>query len=79
MPASWLASLTAREHEVVALLARGLTDRQVARQLMVGESTIKKHGENARRKAGAANRSQLVAEWARSSTPRHGSGRNATP
>lgn len=35
--------LTAREREVVELVARGLADRHVARQLRVSESTVQDH------------------------------------
>ena len=45
--------LTRREHEVLALLARGLTDRQVAEALVVARKTVEKHVGAVLRKTGA--------------------------
>jgi DNA-binding CsgD family transcriptional regulator len=55
--------LTAREREVSALVAQGLTNRVIAEQLVVSERTVEKHVKNAVGKLGFASRTQL-AVWA---------------
>jgi DNA-binding CsgD family transcriptional regulator len=55
--------LTAREREVVALLADGLTNRQIAAQLVITERTVAAHVEHILAKLGFASRHQ-VAVWA---------------
>jgi predicted ATPase/DNA-binding NarL/FixJ family response regulator len=58
-----VSSLTRREREVAALVARGLTYRQIAEELVIAERTADTHVANILRKLGLANRSQLAA-WA---------------
>jgi two-component system, NarL family, response regulator DevR len=53
---------TGRELEVLREVARGLTSREIAHELVVGESTIKSHVQSLMRKLNAANRAELVAE-----------------
>ena len=58
--------LTEREMEVLRLLAAGLTNREIARQLIVSPETVKKHTANIYGKLAAGNRTQAVArarEW----------------
>jgi DNA-binding NarL/FixJ family response regulator len=57
------ARLTRREREVVALVARGLTNRQIAEQLLVSERTAEWHVANSLGKLGLHSRAQLVV-WA---------------
>lgn len=52
--------LTEREAEMMPLVARGLTNREIAAQLHVSESTVKFHLSNALHKLGADNRAELV-------------------
>jgi ATP/maltotriose-dependent transcriptional regulator MalT len=53
--------LTEREWEVVTLAARGLTDREVAEQLVVSIRTVHSHLHHAYGKLGVAGRKELVA------------------
>jgi DNA-binding NarL/FixJ family response regulator len=53
-------ALSAREAEVVRLLATGLRNHEIARQLQLSESTVKVHVHNARRKLGATSRVELA-------------------
>lgn len=54
-------TLTARENEVLELIATGARDREIADQLVVTESTVKKHVQNILRKLHARNRAEAVA------------------
>lgn len=56
--------LTRREREVIVLVARGLTNREVARMLNIAPRTVDKHLENAYRQLGVTNRVEaaLMAE-----------------
>jgi DNA-binding NarL/FixJ family response regulator len=53
--------LTPREREVVAMVARGLTNDEVAAALYVTLSTVKTHLASAQRKFGARNRVEVAA------------------
>jgi DNA-binding NarL/FixJ family response regulator len=53
--------LTPREREIVALLAQGLTTRQIAERLVVSPGTVKTHTERVLAKLGVANRTQAAA------------------
>lgn len=55
--------LTCRERKVVALLARGLTDRQIAAELIISRATATRHVKNILSRLGFRNRAQ-VAAWA---------------
>ena len=59
-------SLTARELDVLRLLARGRTNLEIAQQLVVREGTIKYHVKNILRKMGATSRADAVSRYARS-------------
>lgn len=52
--------LTAREREVVALVARGLSNQQIADHLVVSPATAKTHVSRAMTKLHARDRAQLV-------------------
>ena len=55
-----VAGLTAREREVVALVARGLSNDEIAKQLVVSSATARTHVSRAMVKLRARDRSQLV-------------------
>src|SRR3954470_19421409 len=52
--------ITARELEILNLIARGLSNREIATQLFVSENTVKTHCARAFDKLGAARRTQAV-------------------
>ncbi|WP_100445415.1 response regulator [Glycomyces xiaoerkulensis] len=62
-------TLTPRERQVLGLIARGQTNRQISRALGVSEKTVKTHVTNLLRRIDAADRTQ-AALWA----VRHGIG-----
>jgi DNA-binding CsgD family transcriptional regulator len=59
------AGLTARELEVVALVAEGLRNAEIARRLFLSEKTVAHHVSAILRKLGVTTRSQAGAEAAR--------------
>lgn len=59
-PAELLEPLTSREEEVLALLADGLTNRAIARQLAISENTVKFHVQSLLGKLDAQSRTDAV-------------------
>jgi DNA-binding NarL/FixJ family response regulator len=55
-----LASLTARETEVVRLVGHGMSNADIARRLMVTAGTVKTHLSRAMLKLGVSSRAQTV-------------------
>ena len=55
-----LARLTARERQVLALVAHGLTNKAIARELGIGPGTVKAHVEKVIAKLGVADRTQAA-------------------
>jgi DNA-binding CsgD family transcriptional regulator len=58
-----LGSLTAREHEVLTLLAEGAANAGIARRLVISEATVKSHVRHILRKLRAANRTEAVIRY----------------
>jgi DNA-binding NarL/FixJ family response regulator len=56
-----LAQLTAREREIVGLVALGLSNSDIAADLTISHATVKTHVSRAMTKLGARDRAQLVA------------------
>ncbi len=48
--------LTPREHEVLGLVSRGLTNREIANRLVLSEKTVRNHVERTYHKIGVTNR-----------------------
>ena len=53
--------LTRREYEVALLVAQGLTNRAIARQVQVSERTVEAHLEHIRTKLDLRSRTQIAA------------------
>jgi non-specific serine/threonine protein kinase len=63
MPAGGVVYLTRREGEVAALVARGLSNREISRHLVIAERTAETHVGNILQKLGLVSRAQLIV-WA---------------
>jgi pimeloyl-ACP methyl ester carboxylesterase/DNA-binding CsgD family transcriptional regulator len=57
--------LSGREREILACVARGLSDREIAEQLSLSPHTVHRHVANIRNKLGRTSRTAAVAEAAR--------------
>ncbi|MGH3078466.1 MAG: LuxR C-terminal-related transcriptional regulator [Gaiellaceae bacterium] len=66
-------SLSEREREVLAMVAEGLPNKLIARQLAISEKTVKAHLTSVYRQIGVTDRTQ-AALWAE----RHGVSRDAS-
>jgi DNA-binding CsgD family transcriptional regulator len=56
-----MLGLTPREAEIVALVAAGSTNKDVARRLRIASGTVKKHLDNVYTKLGVRGRGPLAA------------------
>jgi pimeloyl-ACP methyl ester carboxylesterase/DNA-binding CsgD family transcriptional regulator len=64
-PARPAGALTARQLQVAALVAGGLTNRQIAERLGIQERSAEGHLERIRQRLGVGSRAQVAAWWAR--------------
>ena len=63
-------TLTARQLQVAALVAEGLTNRQIAQRLGIEERSAEGHLERIRQRLGVTSRAQVAAWWARDAADR---------
>lgn len=63
-----LEALTARQREVLDLVATGLTNAEIAEQLVLSERTVEDHVSNILRVLGAATRTEAAAQALRAGT-----------
>jgi DNA-binding CsgD family transcriptional regulator len=57
-------ALSAREAEIMDLIAAGHTNGQIAAKLVLAEKTIKNHVNRIYGKLGAGSRADAIARWA---------------
>ena len=62
-------TLTAREEEVVSLVAAGWTSARIGRSLGISPRTVEKHLQNVHAKLGAASSVEAVVRWSRHRAP----------
>ncbi|MFI6638089.1 response regulator [Streptomyces sp. NPDC050504] len=67
--------LSAREHEVLALIGRGLTNRQIGKELFLSEKTVKNHISRLLAKLGVQRRIQAAVIASRYDPPGTDEGR----
>jgi DNA-binding NarL/FixJ family response regulator len=58
--AELFAALSAREREVLALIAEGLSNARIAERLQIGEKTVRNHTSNLFDKLGVRSRAQAI-------------------
>jgi DNA-binding NarL/FixJ family response regulator len=64
-PAGVEWGLSMREREVLAALAEGATNAEIAKRLLVSETTVQSHVKSILRKLGARNRTEAAARYFR--------------
>jgi DNA-binding NarL/FixJ family response regulator len=59
-PEAELSNLTEREREVLALIAGGLTNKQIGEQLGISPKTVARHRDNMAKKLNLSSRAELT-------------------
>lgn len=62
------STLTPREREIACLVARGLSNRGIAAELVISPATVARHVTNTLTKLGFSSRAQIAA-WAVDNIP----------
>jgi len=57
------SALSAREAQIMALIAAGNSNGQIAAQLVLAEKTVKNHVNRIYAKLGAQSRSDAISRW----------------
>jgi DNA-binding CsgD family transcriptional regulator/tetratricopeptide (TPR) repeat protein len=70
------SGLTAREAEVLCLIAEGQTNKEIAATLVISEHTVARHVQNMLHKLGFSSRASLAAYAVEHGLVRHGPGQN---
>lgn len=60
VPCPEVTELTTREREVTTMVAQGMSTEEVARELFIGEATVRTHLYRVRTKLGVRDRAELV-------------------
>jgi DNA-binding CsgD family transcriptional regulator len=68
-----VSELSRREYEVLQLMTKGATNREIAATMFISEETVKSHVKRILQKFGVANRGQAVATYLESLERRPGS------
>jgi two-component system response regulator NreC len=55
-----LSRLTEREQEVLALIARGLANKQIGQRLDISPKTVARHRDNVAKKLNLSSRAELT-------------------
>jgi LuxR family transcriptional regulator, regulator of acetate metabolism len=69
-----VSDLTRREYEVLQLMTKGASNREIATTIFLSEETVKSHVKRILQKFGVANRGQAVATYLESLERRPGLG-----
>lgn len=59
----WLGGYTDREREIMSLIAKGLSNREIAGTLYLTEGTVKNHISSILSKSGLEHRTQIAIQW----------------